>query len=280
MPHVHPERYPAILVAIGPGFDRYMSIRGAVDVRDYALDSGAFVAMQQRKTIDVAGWIANVRRIMQTDRLCAEVFALDVIGDARASMRNYRLIAAAGIDAIPTYHYGEPVDVLDELARAYPKIALGGCARIPSVKQRLDFAERCLQRIWPKRVHGLGYSTVGLERVPFHSVDASTWQYNTSFGNYQSLRAKGLSSRGVVRYRNLRIEVDYNLRREAELRERWHATMAEIDAAGTSPTVRLVVSNGNVVERAALMDDRVAACRLLREGNGISDGQRAAAEGA
>lgn len=236
---------PALLVALGPSFDKFQQARASLAFRDYALDSGAFTAMTEGRPVRV------------------EVFALDVIGDAAASMVNYRAIERAGIDAIPTYHYGEPWEVLDELARSYPKVAIGGVARrLRRLSQREEWAERCLQRVWPKRVHGFGYSAPSLARLPFHSIDASTWAYAPKgFGKYLSMRSTQLSIRGRP---NIRVEVEHNLRLERQARGLQRRRMEELNAAGEAPVVRLVFSTGCAVERAALMRDRDAAARLLR----------------
>ncbi len=260
-----PGERPALLVALGPSFDKFQAHREELAFRDYALDSGAFAAMTEGRPVRVEDWIPRVREIQASDPRCSEVFALDVIGDAEASLANYAAIRRAGIDAIPTYHFGEPWAVLDELARNYPKIALGGVARrFRRLFQREEWAERCLQRIWPKRVHGFGYSAPSLERLPFHSIDASTWAYAPKgFGKYLSMGSYQLSIRGRP---NIRVEVEHNLRLEREARGRQRLRMAALGAADEAPVVRLVFSTGCDVERAALMGDREAARRLLAEG--------------
>ena len=206
-PPADPGERPALLVALGPSFDKFQAVRDELAFRDYALDSGAFLAMTEGRPVRVEDWIPRVRAIQASDPACAEVFALDVIGDHRASLANYAAIRRAGIDAIPTYHFGEPWEVLDELARDYGKIALGGFARrFRRLSQREAWASECLQRIWPKRVHGFGYSAPSLERLPFHSIDASTWAYAPKgFGKYLSMGSKQLSIRGRP---NIRVEVE------------------------------------------------------------------------
>ena len=263
-PQADPAELPALLVALGPSFDKFQAHREALAFRDFALDSGAFAAMVDGRVVRVEDWIPRVREIA-ADPACAEVFALDVIGDAQASLANYAAIRRAGVDAIATYHFGEPWEVLDELCREYPKVALGGVARrFRRLHQREEWAERCLQRIWPKRVHGFGYSAPSLERLPFHSIDASTWAYAPKgFGKYLSMRSTQLSIRGRP---NIRVEVEHNLRLEREARGRQRLRMEALGAGGEAPVVRLVFSTGCDVERAALMADREAARRLLTEG--------------
>ena len=68
---------PALLVALGPSFDKFQAHREALAFRDFALDSGAFAAMVDGRVVRVEDWIPRVREIA-ADPACAEVFALDM----------------------------------------------------------------------------------------------------------------------------------------------------------------------------------------------------------
>lgn len=225
-----PGERPALLVALGPSFDKFQAHRDELAFRDYVLDSGAFLAMQRGKPVAVDEWISNVQRIVERDPACVEVFALDVIGDAQASMRNYAAIRRAGLDAIPTYHYGEPVEILDELAREYPKIALGGLVGMRA-KAKRELVQECFRRIWaaagPKRVHGFGLiSEETLLAVPFHSVDATNWEIGPcAFGAWKSAGGQQLRIRGSRQ--PLRAEVEWYLALERRCRERWRREFAK-----------------------------------------------------
>lgn len=229
---------PALSVAPAPALlvsyeylEQFEKLRPPLVYRDWVLDSGAYSAFTQGKTILLGDFIATYQRLRQTDgpRL-SEVFALDVIGDWRASEKNCRAMWGAGIEAIPCYHYGEPEDVLVGLARDYPKIALGGCARKPA-KVKARFAEQCFARIWPKKVHGFGFgATECVLAAPFHSVDASSWSLRPcGFGSWQAYR-------GHVGVRNadmdLRIEVEWYLDLERRARVKWRREMAQLEQLG------------------------------------------------
>lgn len=197
--------------------------------RDWALDSGAYSAKHIGAVIDFREYLNECKRLQVTDPQLKEIFSLDVIGDWRASARNTEAMWKEGVKAIPCYHGGEPWSVLTGLARDYPKIALGGVSGVRG-KRKLDWARECFRRVWPKKIHGFGFcSRTILMALPFHSVDATSWEMGPcKFGRWQSHGGNQLSVRGGSQ--NLRSEVAWYLRLEAEVRARWAKDMRKLDA--------------------------------------------------
>src|SRR5437660_951346 len=76
------------------------------------------------KVISLDEYIKICHQLMATDKSLVEIFALDVIGDPKASAKNCAAMWKAGIPAIPCFDYGEPESALMEMAAAYPKIAI------------------------------------------------------------------------------------------------------------------------------------------------------------
>lgn len=215
---------PAMLVSyvILKQFQRH---RGGYGIRDWVLDSGAFSAFNSGENIRLCDYIGVCRRLRREDLLLSEVFALDVIGDWRASLRNAEAMWKAGVEAIPTFHIGEPWDVLRGLARDYPKVAIGGVAKArPETKMR--FAEQCFARVWPKRLHGFGFGhRAHIVALPWHSVDATSWVLGPSrFGRWNSYGRMDVRGKGL----NLRVEVEYYLQVEREARRRWRKEFSQI----------------------------------------------------
>lgn len=219
---------PALLTSF-VYLDRFEKVRSRLRMRGYALDSGAFSAKNSGVTLDLQEYIETCQRLLATDPLLIEVFALDVIDDWRASTRNTELMWAAGIPAIPAYHIGEPESVLRGLARDYPKIALGGVARTREAT-RHAFAKQCFARVWPHRIHGFGYgSQTSAMLLPWHSVDATSWEIRPcGFGTwcaFPEVSADGNRKAGKMSVRgsqqNLRAEVEFYLAVEREARQRW-----------------------------------------------------------
>lgn len=194
--------------------------------RDWSLDSGAFSAHQLGIKIELAQYIAKCHELFATDPKLTECFSLDVIGDWRGSERNTEQMWKAGVQAIPVYHHGEPEALLKHMASAYPKIAIGGAVGlVASVKQK--WAEQCFARVWPKKIHGLGFgSELAAMGLPFHSMDATNWQAGpTRFGSWKTFGS--MSVRGGSQ--NVRCEVDWYLALERKARSRWRKEMEALE---------------------------------------------------
>jgi hypothetical protein len=177
----------------------FLERRDRMRIRRWCLDSGAFMALSRGKPVDFDAF-CEFASTCGAD----EVFGLDVIGDPEATMRNLEAMWKLGINAIPTFHFGAPWEVLQWAAHR-DKIALGGMA--PFVARRSTevtrFVEQCFARVWPKKIHGFGVVRNSIiDRFPFHSVDASSWSFApkafhrwTAFtGTQERLPAKRSSS--------------------------------------------------------------------------------------
>jgi hypothetical protein len=220
------ELAPALLVSY-VYLENFQSYQDQFMYRDWAMDSGAFSAHASGIEVDNEKYLDTCKELLASDPTLVEVFALDVIGDWRGTRRNVERAWERGVPAIPTYHVGEPWDVLEGLARDYPKIAIGGAVGMPG-KKKIEWAGQCFARVWPKRIHGLGF---GGERaimaLPFHSVDASNWEMGPcKYGNWKSFDGD-LSWRGSEQ--NLRAEVEWYLELERKARIRWRKQMEELE---------------------------------------------------
>lgn len=234
--------------------------------RDWVMDSGAFSAWQSGVEIDLQKYIDCCKRIRDSDSSLVEVFALDVIGDWKLGLKNVEEMWKQGVEAIPTFHFGEPWDVLKGLAKDYPKIALGGAAGKERRLSRDGFAGQCFARVWPKRIHGFGFGTDDLVmKYPWHSVDATTWEISPcGFGRWNSFghigkKGKWVGGKMSVRgsSQNLRAEIEWYLDLERRARIRWKNEMAKLNDL-EAPTVRLAECGTGVREG-----------RLAKEGEGV-----------
>lgn len=232
---------PSVLVSY-VFLNSFLQHRHGYRYRDWVLDSGAFSAHQSGVTIDLSAFIDTCRKLLATDPTLTEVFALDVIGDWRASLKNCEEMWKWGIEAIPCYHYGEPEHVLTSLARDYPKIAIGGCATM-RIQQKQKFASQCFARVWPKKIHGFGFgSEQSILSLPFHSVDATNWEIRPCRYGYWKAFGASLSIRGSKQ--NLRSEVEWYLALEVKARQRWRNEMAKLGDA-EAPVIRLALGSGS-----------------------------------
>lgn len=232
---LHTKRHkenPGILIAY-PYLHTFLKHQHVYGYRDWVLDSGAFSAHNSGIEINLQDYIDTCKRLRDTDTTLSEVYALDVIGDWRETLRNTQEMWRQGVEAIPTYHLADrDWSVLIGLARDYPKIAIGGISELRG-KAKMQFAEQCFARVWPKRVHGFACASEKLVMgIPFHSTDATTWEMApctygrwNSFGGNASTKGGGkyMSVRGS--HQNLRTEIEWYLDLEKRARQRWRKEM-------------------------------------------------------
>lgn len=208
----------------------FLKHRKQYQVSGWVLDSGAFSALNSGIDIDLNEYIETSKQLLATDPLLEEVFALDVIGDWKASMRNTEKMWEAGVPAIPCFHRGEPESVLTDMAKRFPKIALGGVAMLRGPK-KMEWAGQCFARVWPKKIHGFGFgSKEQMMGLPFHTTDATNWEISPSrFGTWQSFGRSNLGIRGSDH--PLQTEIDYYLKIQRDVRSRWAKEMKQLEAS-------------------------------------------------
>lgn len=223
---------PALLVSFFYLKD-WLKNRDKYVIRDWVIDSGAYSARAQNVEISLSDYIDTCKRLIEEDEDLTEIYALDVIGDWKATKRNTEKMWKAGIPAIPTFHRHEPWDALKGYAADYPKIAVGGMADLRGNRKQ-QYAEQCFARVWPKPIHGFGMATRKLIlSLPWHSSDATSWELGpVGFGMWKSFGKKG--SVGYMNVRgsrqNLRVEVEHFLKLEKEARFRWRNEMRKLPA--------------------------------------------------
>jgi len=211
---------PAILISYAYWapwvLDRY-------EVREWVLDSGAYTAWSQGKPVDLQQYIDFCLEVRQKYPNLRDIFALDVIGDGAASVRNAEEMTRQGLTVIPTFHLGSPEEFLYELAAKYDKLALGGMVhKHGTMKQpKAKFAEQAFARVWPKKLHGFGLCSRRLiDRLPWHSVDFSNWAVDPMrFGKWRAY-GKHMAHVSVRDHRRIALaaEVEHWYRVEAEVR--------------------------------------------------------------
>ncbi len=218
--------------------------------RDWVLDSGAFSAFNSGVPIHLQDYIDCCKELLAADPTLTEVFALDVIGDWKASLKNTETMWKQGVPAIPCFHAGEPWSALLTMAKEFPKIALGGIA-LAKTGKKMAWAGQCFARIWPKKIHGFGFgSENAIMSFPFHSVDATNWETGPcQFGRWNAFGG-ALSVRGSSQ--NLRAEVEWYLDLERRARERWKKEMLKIEGEG-KPDIRLAVIGSGREKHAGLL---------------------------
>ena len=209
--------------------------------RDWVMDSGAFSAFNSGKVVDLDAYIECCQELLEKDPTLTEIYALDVIGDHKASLKNAERMWEAGVEAIPTYHLGSPVEALKYIAREYPKIAIGGCAR-EKKPVKMQFIGACFSNVWPKRIHGFGLSHEDyVLAFPFESVDATNWELGPcGFGRWKTFGKMSVTGSS----QNLRSEVEWHLKLERRAKAQWKKELDQIGSPMDERAVRLAVQPG------------------------------------
>ena len=141
----------------------------------FFMDSGAFSVWKSGKSIEIDSFISYLK---EYESVLTVYAALDVIGDPEASFRNYVKMREAGLNPLPCYHIGEPLDWLDKyVAVGASYIGLGGIAhRSPADRHQ------CLRQVFRKYpdestvgFHGFGVASREFwTAYPFRSCDSTT----------------------------------------------------------------------------------------------------------
>jgi len=187
----HLESYHYIGKGAGRGVDRIRRYAADMRTTKIFLDSGAFSAFTLGATIDKSDY-AN---FIETNQDIIEVASvLDAIGDPIKTLENQNWFDERGIDVLPCFHFGEPVEYLRHYIKKYPRITLGGMVPIDKGVLRgwLDhlFADEiCDSDGVPKvQVHGFGMTTWDLLfRYPWHSVDSTSYASGSKLGSIYML---------------------------------------------------------------------------------------------
>lgn len=145
---------------------------------DLLIDSGAFTAHTSGKSINLdeyTQWLADHRGQMTA------ALSLDVIGDPGRTLRQYEYQRAALPDAIellPTWHITSDPRHLHDLCERASYVGIGGMVahyRKRGSLMRAAIVAHKIAREHGSTLHGLGASGSTIRRLPWRSVDSSSW---------------------------------------------------------------------------------------------------------
>lgn len=192
----------------------------------FLLDSGAFTAWKAGKQIRVEDYIAFVRNLpIEPWRY----FALDVVGDAAGTMKNYEKMLQAGLTPIPVFTRGEKLEMLDELYKTSEVVAIGG---LVGTRGNKGFVKGIMQYVGNRKVHWLGFTNLDFIRLfkPY-MCDSSSWKMGALYGRVSlycldgNVRSFGKGSKEIKRLskdpmlvqtiRNYGVDIDHLADNEA-----------------------------------------------------------------
>jgi len=144
------------------------------------LDSGAFSAWSQKTKISIRKYIKFIKENIDV----IDVYSnLDVIGSAEGTWKNQLHMEKAGLNPLPTFHYGEDYKWLEKyVSLDYDYICLGGMVPI-NTKDLIPWLDTVFSKyVCDKdgmpliKMHGFGLTSLPLmERYPWYSVDSTSW---------------------------------------------------------------------------------------------------------
>ena len=168
--------------------------------RPFFLDSGAYSAMTRGVTIDFAGYCDFIERYI--DKIDPYA-SLDVIGDWKGSAMYHDKMLAQGLNPIPTFHFGSPIEELRRLLKIADYVALGGMVGKDQTTVRL-WLDKCwnvIKDYWPKKIHSFGNMTTStITRYPWYSADSTSSVIGGSMGRVHNLRNGELNSYSYIDY--------------------------------------------------------------------------------
>lgn len=144
------------------------------------IDSGAFTAYNAGKKIELWDYIDFLKRI---DYLKPKYrIQLDVIGDHKATKENYKKTLDLGMDVIPVFTRGTPINEINDLLATSNIALLGGVAQ---GKDREKYTKFVLDNAPKGRLHLLGFTNQWIvDNYQPYSVDASSWKKSARFGGF------------------------------------------------------------------------------------------------
>lgn len=181
-------------------------------------DSGAFSAKTQGATIttkELAAWAKRWSHRLKW------VAALDVIGNPVMTYSNWReMVDGYGIQAIPSIHYGTNPQELDRYARrGVDLVGLGGVGNVsPTAQMRwmIQVFKYARDHHPDMQFHGWACTSAPHMKLPFYSVDSSSWTYGIRYGllrmydpEKQRMRSVKLREGDAYRPENRRILESY-----------------------------------------------------------------------
>jgi hypothetical protein len=154
------------------------------------IDSGAYSAWKSGKQVDFNEYMAYLKSLHERypdEEL--EYINLDVIGDGKASLRNWLIMRDQGLRPIPVYHLGTAYKWLGRYLDLTDRVALSWFGTMPFERRVLG-----LDYIWGNyligpnglptaRVHGMGVGDfTSMVRYPWATSDATSWLLHAAMG--------------------------------------------------------------------------------------------------
>ena len=146
---------------------------------NFLLDSGAFTAWKSGKPISLNQYCDFL------DSLPIKpwrYFALDVVGDAHATMENYQQMLQRGYNPIPVFTPSQKFEDIDEYYKTTDIIGCGGLTN-KFGKEGIVYLTKVMQKVQGRKIHLLGYTKPDyIKHFRPYSCDSSSWTRAQRYG--------------------------------------------------------------------------------------------------
>lgn len=169
--------------------DTFREILSGHDPAGFRLmvDSGAFTAWSMGKQVDIVEYGKFLKGLPRDWDV--EAIQLDVIGDHKATLANFLRMVDMGVDTIPVFTRGAPIEDRELMFQHKNYVALGGLVGNPAY---LPFVRYFMRTNQGRPVHLLGYTKPNdLKRYKPHSVDSSAISGAQRYGAINYYRGAG-----------------------------------------------------------------------------------------
>jgi len=172
---------------VSPHLYRILRDFGAVSGVNWLLDSGAFTAWKSGQPVKLDDYCAFLRDLPVTPW---RYFALDVVGDGDATLRNYETMLERGFKPVPVFTRGERLEVLERYYATSDLVAIGGL--VSKVNPCRPYIKYLHQHLRGRRCHLLGFSSMDwLKYLKPYSCDSSSWESARRYGRVQVYMGHG-----------------------------------------------------------------------------------------
>lgn len=187
--------------------------------KDVIIDSGAFSMMRdKKKACDLDKYVEDYIKFVKKYHFkhYIELDIDSVIGYDRVKQYREKLENGIGWKSIPVWHKSRGLKEWENIIEKYEYVGIGGI--VTGEIKRTDFALfDYLLNLANKekvKVHGLGITSLKLlKRLPFYSVDSSTWRVNAAWGGLSYFNKDNLENYNCEKYKNnkdYRNMIDFN----------------------------------------------------------------------
>jgi hypothetical protein len=145
----------------------------------FVLDSGAFTAWKAGKPIALDDYCRFLEILPIRPW---RYFALDVIGEPAATLRNYEAMLRRGFKPIPIFTRGEDPSVIDDYYKTSDVVGIGGLVGTP---RNRGFINGIMKHVGNRHCHWLGFTALEfLKHYRPYMCDSSSWESGARFGAF------------------------------------------------------------------------------------------------